>query len=117
MIYTMTVREAFRRDGASIDVASAEAGGKQYEAQSGNGATMRLARQMVKDGLPDGAWQAVGADGRVRLRGPSLFRLAKLTVHWTDKDGPRIRPHREWPGQVKPEGTEMLSDNPAKADA
>ncbi|MDE2463671.1 MAG: hypothetical protein KGO02_08165 [Alphaproteobacteria bacterium] len=98
MIYTMTVREAFRPGGASFDIATTEVGGKVYEAESKNGSTMRLARQMVQDGLPDGAWQVVNDQGHVRFYGPSLYRLAKLTVHETDKQGPRLRPYREFSG-------------------
>lgn len=98
MIYTMTVREAFRPGGAAFYIATAEADGKIYEADSRNGATMRLARQMVQDGLPDGAWQVTDKQGRVRYSGRSLYRLAKLTVTETDKEGPRFRQHREFNG-------------------
>lgn len=96
MLYTMTTREAFRPGGAAFNIATAEAGGKTYEAKSRNGATMRLARQMVQDGLPDGAWQVVNEQGRVRYSGGSLYRLAKLTVHETDREGPRFGKYQEF---------------------
>ncbi len=100
MIYNMTTREAFRPGGAAFDIATTEAGGKIYEAASRNGATMRLARQMVQDGLPDGAWQVADDSGRVRYSGHSLYRLARLTVRETDKTGPKFVQHKEFKRNV-----------------
>ena len=41
---------------------------------------MALARKLVAAGAPDAPCEARGGDGRLRICGPSLHRLAKLTV-------------------------------------
>ena len=70
-----------RADGADI----AEALG--HRAESRHGATMALARILVAGGVPDGPWQAE-RNGVPVMRGPSLHRLAGLTI---TEDGGRER--------------------------
>ena len=90
----MTVCEAFTAKGASLDVATAIADGRSYEARTRHGATMNIARQMMADGLPDGPWHVVDAEGKLRYSGPSLHRLAGLTVVENDTIRPVIRRYR-----------------------
>lgn len=92
--YSMTVCEAFTGKGASLDVATAIADGRPYEARTRYGATMKIARQMMADGLPDGPWRVVDTEGKLRYSGPSLHRLAGLTVAENDRIGPDIRRYR-----------------------
>jgi hypothetical protein len=66
-----------RTDGADI----AQCAG--FECISKRGAEMGLARLLVAAGFPDTGWQTEAA-GRVRLFGPSLHGLARLTVSETD---------------------------------
>lgn len=66
---------------------------------------MALARQLVAAGYRDGPWQAVGRDGKPRLVGPSLHRLAKLTIRENDRDGIRLRPF-----EARPNGLEQKAD-------
>ena len=58
-----------------------------------NGATMALARQLIAAGFPDTPWEAVGADGRIRLQGPSLHAWARWTMSETDSHGLRRVPY------------------------
>jgi hypothetical protein len=62
------------------DRAIAEFGGQLYEAESRAGAVMALARELIAAGCPDQRWIAVGKKGAVRFRGPSLLRIAGLTI-------------------------------------
>ena len=78
MTHPVTLHLSQRSDG--MEAATATWCGREYRATSRNGAALALARDLMAAGLPDGPWQAVGADGRVRLHGPSLHRLAALTV-------------------------------------
>lgn len=55
---------------------------------SRHGALMKLARLLASLGMPDQPWRTLRA-GRVCMHGPSLHRLADLTVHET-LAGPRI---------------------------
>jgi len=62
------------------DVAEAEFNGQTFSATTRHGATMKLARTLVEAGAADQPWQVIGPDGRIRFHGPSLHRLAKLTI-------------------------------------
>jgi hypothetical protein len=75
------------KDGA--DIAEAEHDRQPFRAVSRHGATMALARLLKAAGVPDGPWQAIGTDGRLRFYGPSLHRLAALTI--ADSDDGRLR--------------------------
>lgn len=79
-------------DGA--DIAEIMIEGRPYQAISKNGVTMKLARRLVEAGYGNGPWQAVFPDGRLRLQGPSLHRLAKLTVQENDHSGLRLKQYR-----------------------
>jgi hypothetical protein len=59
-----------------------------FEAGSRYGATMAVARQLVEAGCPDQPWEA-GRPGKRDLIGPSLHRLARLTVVENGDVGPR----------------------------
>jgi hypothetical protein len=80
-----------------MDTAEAVFAGQVFRAASRHGVTMALARRLVAAGCADMAWQSVGADGRVRLCGPSLHRLARLTIEENDA-GFRIRRWRHGTG-------------------
>ena len=74
------------------DHACAEYEGVGFEASSGSGACMAVAREMIFAQVPDQPWEAVGLDGRPRLRGPSLLGLARSTVSEAALGaGPRFR--------------------------
>jgi hypothetical protein len=75
--------------------ATATWSGRNFSARTQSGVTMALARELVAAGCPDQAWQAERA-GAVALFGPSLHRLALLTVSEGGRDGPRFtkyQPH------------------------
>jgi len=65
---------------AQRDIATTEWMGQQFRAVSGNGACMALARQLVEAGCPDQEWMTQTAAGKPSLKGPSLHRLAQLTI-------------------------------------
>src|SRR5689334_10874681 len=52
---------------------------------------MAVARQLVKAGASDQPWRTIGKDGRGRVCGASLHRLAQLTMEESDKRGLRVR--------------------------
>lgn len=83
-------------DGA--DIAGANLGGRTVRAVSRRGATMALARRLVAAGCADQPWQAVGVDGRLRFHGPSLHRLAGLTIREDDRVGPLLEAYRPYSG-------------------
>lgn len=65
--------------------------GQEFRAESRHGSTMALARTMVASGVPDLPWVAVDyLDGMELLYGPSLHRLAALTVEENASAGPRF---------------------------
>jgi hypothetical protein len=105
---TMTVREGrLSRSGAAtgasvLELASAFETGRLFEVSSTQGATMALARLLCSHGVPDGPYEAVGEDGQ--FHGPSLHRLAKLTVQGGES-GPRIVAYAEHPGAAAFEAT------------
>jgi hypothetical protein len=76
--------------GEQRDLAEADYGGQHYRAVSRNGASMKLARMLVEAGAPDVPVEARGPDGHLRFTSPSLHRLARLTVHESDQDGPAL---------------------------
>jgi hypothetical protein len=55
-----------------------------------HGATMALARKMLAAGWDDLPWRVTGSDGRAKLCGPQLSRLAKWVISETDA-GLRMR--------------------------
>lgn len=87
------------KDGA--DTARIELDGRTFAAVSSNGASMALARQLVAAGYMDGPWQAVGRDGKRRLCGPSLHRLAKLTIRENDRVGLRLERFRPFDPAIR----------------
>jgi hypothetical protein len=78
-----------RSDG--VDVAETVVCSRRYCAQSRNGATMALARQLVAAGVGDCTWEARGTDGQRRFFGSSLYQLSRLTIADSDYDGLRVR--------------------------
>ncbi len=102
-IITMTVREGkLSKSGAASggrppDYAEAWWGPVLFQTQSANGASMRLARELVAAGCPDQPWQAVGEDGQRRFFGKSLHRLAKLTLAEGADAALRFAPYVEYP--------------------
>ena len=54
--------------------------GVPYEAESRSGAPFALARVLIAAGVGDQPVQTIGADGVVRMRWPSLFRIAGRTI-------------------------------------
>lgn len=84
----VTIVMSQRSDGA--DVATTVHDGRALVLTSRHGAVMEAARALVAAGTEDGPWQAVGPDGRVRLRGRSLHALARLTAEENDQ-GMRLR--------------------------
>lgn len=84
-------------DGAGV--AQITLDGEAFEVVSRNGATMKLARRLIAAGYDDGPWQAVFPDGRLRLHGPSLHRLARYTVQENDRGGLRLKRYRPFAGR------------------
>ena len=78
--------------GTRIDLARCTWKGRTLETASRHGASMVLARQLVAAGCPDQPYEARDADGRLLFFGPSLYRLARLTIREADTIGPRIVP-------------------------
>lgn len=97
---TMILSEG--KEGA--DICGAFFHGREFAATSRNGATMRLARQLVEAGAPDGPVEARGADGRLRFTSPSLHGLAR----WTIEEGDRGIRQRRW--KPSPMGGEAPQD-------
>lgn len=94
------------------DRATAEWDGRQFEAVSANGASMKLARLLVAGGCPDQPWQTVGVDGQQRLRGTSLHDWAKWTIQ--HEPTPRRIPYKEHPNAHVPSRTKTaLGDDGA----
>lgn len=89
----------------SMDCAEAEYAGQRYTAASRTGVTMALARELVRAGCPDGEWEAVGSDGRLRLYGRSLYRLARLTIT-EGEQRPRLVAYAEAPTVVRGKSVE-----------
>jgi hypothetical protein len=55
---------------------------EHLEVETPNGVTMALAREMIATcRVIDRPWRAVGLDGKTRLMGNSLHRIAMLTVN------------------------------------
>jgi hypothetical protein len=71
--------------------------GRLLEVSSTTAAACALARLLVQSGCEDSAWETRGQDGRRRLYGPSLHRLAKMTVA-DDESGARFRKWEQHPG-------------------
>lgn len=63
-----------------------------FEASSRNGASMKLARMMVAEGVEDQPWQVIWDDGRVRFSGASFHHLALWTATEGDVGRPRFTP-------------------------
>ncbi len=103
----MTVREGkLSRDGAITgakvpELAQAYLAGRLLEVSSVSGAACALARLLVSAGVADGPWETLGEDGQRRLYGPSLHRLAKLTVA-DDARGVRFVKWESYPGRGGP---------------
>ncbi len=55
-----------------------------FVVMSRHGAEMAMARALVAAGFPDTAWQTERC-GQVRLHGPSLHGLARLTLNEGDR--------------------------------
>lgn len=89
-----------KRDGAVTDVAKCEWSGQCFKAESRHGVTMALARQLIVAGAPDGHWEAYGRNGHLRLSGPSIQRLAALTIKETDAGQFRFARYEEWSALV-----------------
>lgn len=79
------------------DVATTAWGGQKYSAQTANGASMAVARQLVAAGCPDQPWECRNAAHQRTIFGRSLHALAKLTVTHGNT-GPRFVAYREYPG-------------------
>lgn len=66
--------------GEWADQASTTWNGRKFETRSARGASCELARELIAAGAPDGPWQCINEGGRRTIFGPSLHRLAKLTI-------------------------------------
>jgi hypothetical protein len=51
---------------------------------------MGLAREIVAAGHPDQPWRSIARNGAALLSGPSIYRLAMLTVSENASHGPRV---------------------------
>src|ERR1700722_18483177 len=88
-----------------IHEAQAEFNGQTFIARSCNGIEMKLARTLVEAGAPDQPWETSGIDGRKRLSGPSLHRLARLDVQQSGSIGtPRTVRYRPRSDAVSSKG-------------
>jgi hypothetical protein len=76
--------------GSLIDHATADWRGQTFAAHSKSGIVPAMARVLIEAGCPDQAWRAE-RDGAVVMSGPSLARVALLSVSdGGDGDGPRF---------------------------
>jgi hypothetical protein len=88
------------------ELAKAVHAGRPWEASSTKGAVCALARLLVQNGVQDCVWETRGEDGKRRLYGPSLRRLAKLTVT-DDVRGVNFRKWVPYPGFGEPDDEQM----------
>jgi hypothetical protein len=98
-VFTLLATDTIGRDTATCDWQ-----GTAYSTTTRHGACMALARRLCGAGAPDGPW--VGVDpqtGVERLHGPSLHRLAGLTIEETGQTGPRLARWKAFPGREHPE--------------
>lgn len=87
--FTYTIRLSQKSNG--VDTAEMDWDGRPFRAESRHGASMALARRVVEAGAPDGPWEALAPQTGTRaLYGPSLHRMARLTVEENDRSGPRF---------------------------
>jgi hypothetical protein len=95
-----------------IHEAQAEFNGQTFVARSRNGIEMKLARMLVEAGAPDQPWETYGIDGRKRLSGSSLHRLAKLDVQQSGSIGtPRIVRYRPKADALSRKGRDQTTDS------
>ena len=95
-----------------IHEAQAEFNGQTFIAQSRNGIEMKLARMLVKAGAPDQPWETCGVDGRKRLYGSSLHRLAKFDVQQSGSIGtPRIVRYRPKSNALSRKGRDQTAES------
>jgi hypothetical protein len=95
-----------------IHEVQAEFNGQTFIARSRNGIEMKLARMLVEAGAPDQPWETYGIDGRKRLSGPSLHRLAKLDVQQSGSTGtPRIVRYRPKSNALSRKGRDQTADS------
>ncbi len=92
-VIRMELTARYTSQGGRRDCATCEWWGRRFEAVSRHGATMALARLLVEAGCPDLPWEA-GRPGKRDMFGPSLHRLAGLTVEENDHHGPVFRPFK-----------------------
>jgi hypothetical protein len=107
-------------NGGYVETAWAEWGGQRFDARSRSSAVMELARCLVAAAAPDGPWRSVTAADTPSTFGPSLHRLARLTVEEGERP-PRIRPFKErsvetMPAFVGGEGQDGISGSGGYSD-
>lgn len=87
-----------------IEVATAEWNGQRFQARSGTSGVMALARMLVAAGAPDGPWRALTVEGKPSTHGPSLHRLAELTISEPDVGSVKIIPFTPYQGRPESSG-------------
>jgi len=110
------VNEAGSKRATRIEVAFCVWDGRRFEARSSKSAIMKLARMLVGAGAPDAEWRSFTAAGTPSMSGPSIHRLAKLTVSEPAAGSIKIVPYVErsdfsrGPTQEPGDGTEGSED-------
>jgi hypothetical protein len=74
------------------DQATATWQDQQFIATSTHGSSMALARKLVAAGCPEQPWEAYSPGGQRLFFGPSLHRLAGLTIHEFGRRPIRLAP-------------------------
>lgn len=67
------------------DIATLAYDGREFRAVSCNGATMDVARQVMRAGIPDAPYEVRNSKGMVAYRGASLYELGCWTVWENDR--------------------------------
>jgi hypothetical protein len=86
------------------DIATTTSNGRVFTEQSRASAICQLARALVAAGIPDQPWLAYAANGTLSMRGPSIHRMAELTI----KDSPLrwVKYHPQDSPEASPEASE-----------
>ncbi len=111
--YTLRRGEtSFLDGGGYVETASCEWAGQRFEARSRSSAIMELARQLVAAGAPDGRWRSVTTEGEPSAYGPSLHRLARLTIKEGVREGIKLGRYQERPDFTTGDGQDGVFDMP-----
>jgi hypothetical protein len=115
MTATYTLRRgetSFLEGGGCVESVSCEWAGQRFEARSRSSAIMELARRLVAAGAPDAPWQSVTVDGEPSTYGPSLHRLAWLTIKEGVREGIKLGRYQERPDFTTGDGQGGVPDIP-----